>query len=116
LTGVIATLPHRKYTPKTDYSSDCGCTVSPSYRKGNLLRKLDDTCAVLCCGQVISTVCLSEGWLSNKRLPVSHLLDGFCTPSLSTGSGGPLCSGEENRNIKKQQEKGRSFIKKERKR
>ena len=54
----------------------------------------------------IHSVCLSKGWVSNKRLPVSHLLHSIWPSSLSTCfSGGPLSSGEENREMKKQLQK-----------
>ena len=56
-----------------------------------------------------STVCLSRGWVSNKWLPVSHLQHGIWPSSLSTCfSGGPLSSGEENREVKEQQDKLRN--------
>ena len=50
----------------------------------------------------IHSVCLSKGWVSNKRLPLSHLLHSIWPSSLSTCfTGGPLSSGEENREMKK---------------
>ena len=48
----------------------------------------------------------TKGWVSNKWLPVSHLLHGIWPSSLFTCfTGGPLSSGEENREMKKQQAK-----------
>ena len=54
----------------------------------------------------IHSVCLSKGWVSNKWPPVSHLLHSIWPSSLFTCfTGGPRSSGEENREMKKQQEK-----------
>ena len=54
----------------------------------------------------IHSVCLSKGWVSNKWPPVSHLLHSIWPSSLSTCfTGGPLSSGEENREVKEQQDK-----------
>ena len=77
-----------------------------------------ETTRSLLCGHRVSVWCvvasgyiprLSKGWVSNKWLPVSHLLHSIWPSSLSTCfTGGPLSSVEENREVKEQQDKWRN--------